>query len=77
MNDFGADFANGSDPYVVELECDVFALRHELMVLFRNISRAAPEIVLRATQAAIESAFNTSSSINNDNNNSSSSNVVV
>ena len=42
------------------------------MVLFRNISRAAPEIVLRATQAAIESAFNTSSSINNDNNNNSS-----
>ena len=71
VNEFGADFANGSDPYVVELECDVFALRHELMVLFRNISRAAPEIVLRATQAAIESAFNTSSS--NNNNNSSSS----
>jgi exportin-T len=70
VNEFGADFANGSDPYVVELECDVFALRHELMVLFRNISRAAPEIVLRATQAAIESAFNTSSS---NNNNSSSS----
>ena len=72
VNDFGADFANGSDPYVIELECDVFALRHELMVLFRNISRAAPEIVLRATQAAIESAFNTSGSINNDNNNNSS-----
>lgn len=71
VNEFGADFANGSDPYVVELECDVFALRHELMVLFRNISRAAPEIVLRATQAAIESAFNTSSS--NNNNSSSSS----
>ena len=72
VNEFGADFANGSDPYVVELECDVFALRHELMVLFRNISRAAPEIVLRATQAAIESAFNTSSSNNNNNNSSSS-----
>ena len=71
VNEFGADFANGSDPYVVELECDVFALRHELMVLFRNISRAAPEIVLRATQAAIESAFNTSSSNNNNNNSSS------
>lgn len=76
VNEFGADFANGSDPYVVELECDVFALRHELMVLFRNISRAAPEIVLRATQAAIESAFNTSSSNNNNNSSSGGSGEV-
>jgi len=69
VNKFGADFANGSDPYVIELEGEVFSLRHELMALFRNISRASPEIVLRATQAAIESAFNTISSSNNNNNN--------
>ena len=69
VNKFSADFANGSDPHVIELEGEVFSLRHELMALFRNISRASPEIVLRATQAAIESAFNTISNNNNNNNN--------
>jgi exportin-T len=58
VKDCGANFADANDEYAMEQEGDVFALRQELMVLFRNISRASSEPVLKATQAYITLAVN-------------------